>query len=70
MFDGDEASQPSTFPNSSATSLYYYFVFRPPDKVFADCTSIINTETRLTILGSYDINGRSPPARALVYYIV
>ena len=40
------------------------------DKVFADCTSIINTEARLTILASYDGNGRSPRARVLLYYII
>ena len=34
------------------------------DKVFVDCTSIINTETRWIILASYDDNGRCPRARA------
>ena len=40
------------------------------DKVFVYCTSIINTETRLTILASHDGDGGSPRARALLYYII
>ena len=67
-----DVSDTDTFGASDQVNVVLKISHRPglADDVFVDCTCIINTETRLTILASYDGNGRSPRARALLDYII